>query len=147
VTSSAPFGDIYPSLIYDDAPAAIAWLCRAFGFEQRLVIHGPHDRVEHSELTFGTVVVMVSSPKPETGRLSPRALGGVSHALSIYVDDPDAHCRRARLAGAVILRDVQDEEYGARGYLAKDPEGHLWYFGTYRPGADWTEDSPGEPAA
>lgn len=147
MTSSEPLGDIYPSLIYDDAPAAIDWLCRAFGFEQRLVVHGPHDRVEHSELTFGTVAVMVSSPKPEQGRLSPRALGGVSHALSIYVDDPDAHCRRARLAGAVIVRDLQDEEYGGRCYLAKDPEGHLWYFGTYRPGAHWADESPGEPAA
>ena len=147
MTANQPFGGVYPSLIYDDAPAAIEWLCRAFGFVQRLIIHGPHDRVEHSELTFESVLVMVSSPKPEMGRLSPRSLGGVSHALSIYVEDPDAHCRRARLAGAVILIEVRDEAYGARGYLAKDPEGHVWYFGTYRPGANWTEESPGQPAA
>jgi uncharacterized glyoxalase superfamily protein PhnB len=147
MNSSEAFGDVYPSLIYDDAPAAIDWLCRAFGFEQRLVIHGPHDRVEHSELTFGSAVLMVSSPRPDVGRLSPRTLGGVSHALSLHVADPDAHCRQAKLVGAVILREVQDEEYGGRGYMAKDPEGHLWYFGTYRPGAHWTEDSNGEPAA
>ena len=147
MATSRPFGDVYQSLIYDDAAAAIAWLCRAFGFEHRLVVHGLHDRVEHSELTLGAAVLMVSSPRPEMGRLSPRSLGGVSHALSFYVEDPDAHCRRARLAGAVILKEVQDEEYGARGYLAKDPEGHLWYFGTYRPGAEWSDNSPGEPAA
>lgn len=147
MTPDESFGDVYPGLTYDDAPAAIAWLCRAFGFEQRLVVHGPHDRIEHSELTFGSAVLMVSSPKAEMGRLSPRTLGGVSQALSLHVDDPDAHCRQARLAGAVILREVQDEEYGSRGYMAKDPEGHLWYFGTYRPGAYWTEKPTDEPAA
>ena len=57
--------DIYPSLTYDDAPAAIAWLCRAFGFRERFVVPGPGNRVEHSELSIGTGVVMISSPKPE----------------------------------------------------------------------------------
>jgi uncharacterized glyoxalase superfamily protein PhnB len=147
MTSTQPFGDVYPSLIYDDAPAAIEWLCLAFGFEQRLVVHGPHDRVEHSELTFGSAVLMVSSPNAEARRLSPRTLGGVSHALSLHVDDPDAHYRQARLAGAVILRELRDEDYGSRGYMAKDPEGHLWYFGTYRPGAHWREKPTDEPAA
>ena len=61
--------DIYPSLMYDDAPAAIEWLCRAFGFTRRFVVEGPGDRVEHSELTLGTGVSMVSSSKPEDRRL------------------------------------------------------------------------------
>ena len=69
--------DIHPSLTYDDAPAAIDWLCRAFGFTKRFVVPGPNGRVEHSELSLGTGVVMVSSPKPEDRRVSPKALAGL----------------------------------------------------------------------
>ena len=138
MTNSPPsVGDVYPSLCYDDAPAAIEWLCRAFGFTRRLVVPGPNGRVEHSELSHGSAVIMVSSPKPQMGRVSPRGLTGVSQALSIRVDDPDAHYVRARDAGAVILRPLRDEEYGFRGYMARDPEGHIWYFGNYQPGAHW----------
>lgn len=136
--------DNHPSLSYDDAAAAIDWLCRAFGFTRRLVVGSPNGRVEHSELSLGTGVVMVSSSKPDAGRVSPRRLhGGVAHALSVYVPDPDAHFQQALSAGARILRPLQDEEYGARGYMAEDPEGHQWYFGNYRPGAYWEGDAPG----
>ena len=55
----------------------------------------------------------------------------------MHVDDPDAHCARAKAAGAEITQPLRDEEYGSRGYMAKDLEGHQWYFGTYRPGAYW----------
>lgn len=131
--------NIYPSLSYDDAPAAIEWLVRAFAFEKQLVVPGPDGTVLHSELTFGpSVVIMVGSSKPDQQRVSPRRLGGSTQALSLFVDDPDAHCARAKKAGAEILRDLQNEEYGGRGYMAKDPEGHTWYFGSYRPG-DWWE--------
>jgi uncharacterized glyoxalase superfamily protein PhnB len=129
--------DIHPSLTYDDAPAAIEWLCHAFGFTKRFVVSGPNDRVEHSELSIGTGVVMVSSPKPEDRRVSPRALAGSAQALSVFVPDPDAHHKRAVAAGARIIRPLQTEEYGARGYMAVDPEGHMWYFGNYRPGEYW----------
>jgi uncharacterized glyoxalase superfamily protein PhnB len=100
-------------------------------------VAGEGNRVEHSELTLGTGVVMVSSPKPEDGRVSPRQQTGSSQALSVFVPDPDAHHARAVSAGARIVRPLQTEEYGARGYGARDPEGHLWYFGNYRPGEYW----------
>ncbi|MFZ4286692.1 VOC family protein [Variovorax sp. HJSM1_2] len=129
--------DLYPSLTYDDAPAAMAWLCRAFGFSQRFVVPGEGDRVEHSELSLGSSVVMVSSPKAEFRSFSPRKLGGVSQVLSLFVDDPDTHSAVALAAGAEVVRPLQTEEYGARGYMVRDPEGHLWYFGNYRPGAYW----------
>jgi len=130
---------MFPSLSYDDAPAAIEWLCRAFGFTQRLVVPGPDGAVRHSELSLGDGVVMVSSARPEEGRLSPRAVGGVSSALSVRVEDPDAHFRRASDAGAEVVTELKDEDFGSRGYMARDPEGHLWYFGTYQPGAHWTD--------
>ena len=129
--------DIHPSLTYDDAPAAIDWLCRAFGFTRRFVVPGPNNRVEHSELGLGTGVVMVCSPKPEDRRLGQKGLAGYSQALSVYVADPDAHHAVAVAAGARITRPLQTEEYGARGYMALDPEGHVWYFGNYRPGEYW----------
>ncbi len=90
---------------------------------------------------------MVSSAKPEKGRVSPRSLRGVNQGLCVRIDDPDAHFAQAKAAGAVILEELKDEEYGSRGYMAKDSEGHYWYFGTYRPGAFWGGDSDGTSAA
>lgn len=132
--------NIYPTLTYDDAPAAIEWLCRAFGFTKRLVVTGAGGAVEHSELSLGPGVIMVSSVKPDRGRVSPRSLPAVNQGLCVRVDDPDAHFARARAAGAIILRDLADEEYGSRGYMAKDLEGNQWYFGTYLPGTYWGKD-------
>ena len=130
-------GNICPSLSYDDAPAAIEWLCRAFGFEKKLVVPGPGGNVMHSELFYEGGVIMVSSAKPDKGRVSPRSLAAVNQALCLRVADPDAHFERARAAGATIIEPLRDEEYGSRGYMAKDPEGNEWYFGTYTPGAHW----------
>lgn len=129
--------DLYPSICYQDAPAAIAWLCKAFGFTERLVVPGPDGTVMHSELSLGNAVIMVGSPHPERGFMPLKGRREASQMLSLHVDDPDAHHARAKAAGAVITRPLQDEEYGSRGYMATDPEGHQWYFGTYRPGAYW----------
>jgi uncharacterized glyoxalase superfamily protein PhnB len=137
VAFAAEVGDVYPGLTYDDAAAAVEWLRRAFGFKTRLVVPGEGGRIEHSELTLGKAVVMVSSPKPDMGMVSPRGPSSVSQVLSVRIDDPDAHYARAKAAGATILRELTDEDYGSRGYMARDPEGHLWYFGTYRPGGYW----------
>ena len=132
--------DIYPSLTYEDAPAAIEWLCRAFGFHKRFVVDGPDNRIEHSELSLGTGVVMISSPKTEDNRRSPKALAGVAQALSVFVADPDGHYAVAIAAGARLVRELRTEEYGARGYMVLDPENHLWYFGSYRPGEYWQSE-------
>jgi len=129
--------DIYPSLTYDDARAAIDWLTRAFGFERRFVVAGEDNRVEHSELSFGNAVLMINSPKAEFNSVSPRSSRGLPQVLSLFVADPDTHFAQAMEAGAKLVRPLQDEEYGARGYMVADPEGHLWYFGSYRPGAYW----------
>jgi uncharacterized glyoxalase superfamily protein PhnB len=128
---------LIPTLIYDDAPAAIDFLCRAFGFEKRLVVPAPDGGVMHSELSLGPGVIMVGSPKPALGYRSPRTLGGVHGGVCVHVADVDAHCARARAAGAEIVKEPKDEEYGARGYQARDPEGHSWYFSDYVPGGYW----------
>lgn len=132
---SSPDVRVDPSLYNDDAEAAIGFLERAFGFRRRLVVPGPGGRVLHAELTLGTGVVMLGSARPERGCHSPRSPGGSSGGLSVRVEDPDAHCARARAAGAQIVQEPRDEEYGSRGYLCRDPEGHLGCFATCRPGA------------
>ena len=129
--------DIYPCLSYDDASSAIEWLCRAFGFTKRLVVPGPEGSIAHSELSLGNGIIMVSSAKPEMGRVSPRSLPGVNQTLCVRVDDPDAHFAQSKAAGAEIIQELKNEEYGSRGYMAKDSEGNQWYFGTYLPGAHW----------
>ena len=138
MSKDAPItSSLYPSLSYDDAPAAIEWLSKAFGFRRRLVVPDAQGGVMHSELSLGPGVIMVSTSRPEEGRVSPRGGGSVGFGICVRVDDPDAHFARAKAAGAVITRPLRDEEYGARGYQAKDPEGHVWYFGNYLPGKHW----------
>lgn len=130
--------NLFPCLYYDDAVAAIEWLCDAFGFRARLVVPGSSGTVAHAELSLGPGVIMVGTARPERGWLSPRSLTGLNQVVSVFVDDPDAHFARAKAAGAVVLQELKDEAFGSRGYVVADLEGHHWYFGTYRPGAHWT---------
>lgn len=126
---------IVPCLHYADGRAAIDWLERAFGFE-RHAVHGNEDgTVAHAELKLGDGFVMLgSSPDSVFGWKSPREAGGNTQSIYIVVDDVDGHFARAREAGAEIVMELHDTDYGSRDYSARDPEGHLWHFGTYRPG-------------
>lgn len=134
---------ISAALFYSDPRQAIDWLCRAFGFEVRLLVEGENGRVEHSELEFGEGLIMVAgldAPPTKQGQAwrqrlaSPRQLGGrFTQNLALYVDDADAHCARARAAGAEICYEPTTSDYGAdywadRSYAAFDPEGHMWWF-------------------
>jgi len=140
-TNNSPdVGELYIALTYDDAMAAIEFLCNAFGFQKRLVVPGPDGKVMHSELTLGRSLVMVSSPKPDQNRVGQQALPGSSDSVCLVVADPDALFEKAKSAGATIIQPIQDEDFGARWFMASDCGGHLWYFGTYRPGAHWKTD-------
>ena len=125
---------IYPALSYRDAAAAIDWLGRAFGFEQIMAAPGPDGAIAHAELRLGDGIIMLGTAQPERGWRSPRDLPGSNQTLYVYLPDPDAHCARARAAGATIVREPNDTDYGSREYAATDLEGHEWSFGTYRPG-------------
>jgi uncharacterized glyoxalase superfamily protein PhnB len=125
---------VFPTLRYQDAPAAIDWLVRAFGMEKQLVIPNPDGTIAHAQLKFGPDVIMLGSSKEDAlGLRSPRELGGVTQSLYIYLPDVDAHHDRAKAAGAEIVIALRDTEYGSREFSARDPEGHLWSFGTYLP--------------
>jgi len=127
--------NVVPCLRYRDAPAAIEWLGRAFGFETHLVVPGPDGGIAHAELRLGRGVIMLGSVRDDGFNWQPPQKGGpVTQSVYAVVEDADAHHRRAKAAGAEIVRDLQDTDYGSREYSARDPEGHLWHFGTYRPG-------------
>lgn len=131
---------VTPGLLYHDAANAIEWLCRAFGFEKRLVVPGENGTVMHAHLTLGNGGVMLSSAElyafPNMCK-TPREIGGVGTAeIIVYVADPDAHYQRAVVAKAEILIPIEDKPYGGRGYSCKDPEGHVWAFGSYKA---WSE--------
>lgn len=124
----------FPALFYRDAAAAIDFLERAFGFETLLRVTGPDGSVAHSELRLGDAIIMVGTERPDRGWMSPAGRDGVTALIYLVCDDADAHCARARAAGAEITMEPQDTDYGSRDYLALDPEGNTWSVGTYRPG-------------
>ena len=125
---------IIPALRYRGARKAIAWLQDAFGFQTGLVVAGEGDYVEHAELFYGSSALMLGSERENDFPLS---TGDSSQptTMSLYmiVDDPDAHYARAKAAGAEIVREIEDTDYGSREYSARDTEGHLWSFGSYSP--------------
>jgi uncharacterized glyoxalase superfamily protein PhnB len=126
--------NIFPFLRYKDAPAAIEWLASAFGFARAFVAPGPDATIAHAELSFGPGMIMLGTARDDAlGMKSPRDLSGVNQGIYVQVDDVDAHYERARAAGAEIVLELQDTDYGSREYTARDIEGHLWSFGTYAP--------------
>ena len=121
-------------LTYDDASAALDWLEQAFGFERSSVHEGPDGEIAHAELRFGDGMIMLGPAGPnEFGLKTPRELGAVSQGVYVIVDDIAAHYERAGAAGAEILRELKDTDYGSQEFMARDPEGNIWSFGTYRP--------------
>jgi uncharacterized glyoxalase superfamily protein PhnB len=128
---------VIPGHRYRNAPAAIDWLCKVFGFERHAVYEGELGTIAHAELTLGGSMIMLGSGKDdEFGRSfkSPEELGGVETcSLYIVVPDADAAYARAGSAGAVITTPLHDTPYGSRDFTVKDPEGHTWNVGTYDP--------------
>ena len=105
---------VIPTLRYKDAPAAIAWLREAFGFEEHLVVPGENGTIAHAQLTFGNGMIMLGSVRDdEFGELQkpPSALDGVvSQSPYIIVEDVDKHYKRAVAAGAEIVMPLKDED-------------------------------------
>jgi uncharacterized glyoxalase superfamily protein PhnB len=136
-----------PTLHYRSVPAAVDWLCSAFGFDKHRVVTGEDGGVISAQLTLGGHMIMVL-PVADSGLArfikQPDEVGGAeTQSCYIVVADADAHYRRARGAGANILLDINDDDQGGRGYACRDPEGHIWSFGTYDP---WPSSQP-RPAA
>jgi uncharacterized glyoxalase superfamily protein PhnB len=127
---------LYPCLSYRDPAAAMQFLTQAFGFSELLVVPGADGTVTHAEMSFGPEVIMLGSSKPGLGWVSPLDLPAVNSTVCFGLASTEAvkaHYAHAVAAGATISRPLRDTDYGATEYAAKDPEGHEWHFGTYRP--------------
>ena len=132
---------IVPSLRYHDAPAAIEFLCKTFGFTRRLVVPGPEGAIRHAQLTLGNGMIMLGSARnrdfgPHVR--TPTEVGANTQSAYVIVPEIDAHYQHAKAAGAEIVMEIEDMDYGGRLYSALDPEGNLWHFGSYDP---WAESS------
>lgn len=126
----APPGEptLFVDLRYRDGHASVDWLTRAFGFARGLDVQGPAAALVHAELRLGDSVLLADSGADDA------AWVGQRQATCIYVADPDAHHERSVRGGARIVTAPMKTSYGARSYVAQDPEGFLWTFSTYRPG-------------
>ena len=118
-------GRIAPYLLYEDAAAAIDFLTNAFGFEE-IMRMDDEGVVNHAELRLGDDSVMLGHPGPDYK--SRKKADHRSSLVHVYVDDVDAHFERAKAAGAEILAEPTDQEYGDRRYDALDFEGQFWSF-------------------
>jgi uncharacterized glyoxalase superfamily protein PhnB len=134
--------EIIPNMRYADAPRAIEFLCKAFGFERRAVYLSDADPniVQHAQLVWEDRMIMVYSiidtEHARAAKMKTAAeAGGPTMRLYMIVADVDAHAGRARAAGAEIIDGPEDKDYGGRGYSARDPEGNVWSFGSYDPWA------------
>ncbi len=115
--------NIYPFMRFADANAALEWLSRAFGFEEN-VVYRNGNVIQHAQVALGPGIVMLGQGDPKDP---------TSHGVYVAVEDVDAHYERAKAAGAEIIREIEDTDYESREYTARDPEGHVWSFGTYHP--------------
>jgi uncharacterized glyoxalase superfamily protein PhnB len=128
---------VIPGMAYRNAPAAIEWLCRVFGFEKHAVHPGPNNTIMHAELTLGDGMIMlgsVTSNSQSQFMKQPDEIGGAeTRSDNLIVGDADAIYARAKAAGAEIVFDIEDKPYGGRGFTCRDLEGRIWNVGTYDP--------------
>ena len=118
---------VIPYLYYEDVSQAMKFLAKAFGLRRYGVqMRDKRGKVKHAAMKFGSSLIMMGSPA--AGYRNPKRLGQATQSLYINVKSVDKHCERARKAGAVIIAEPMDTDFGTRRYGATDPEGHEWYF-------------------
>lgn len=120
---------VTPAICYKDPKAAVAWLENAFGFETALLLTTATGEIAHCEMSAGDFNIGVMG-EWSTHKNAPSLGGATTHLIMIRLRAGlDAHCERARKAGARILEEPQDQFYGERTYRCADPEGNVWRFG------------------
>ncbi len=127
---------LFPVLRYRDCDAALEFLTSVFGFSPGTIFRSDDGHVMHAELWFGADGIMIGpvmdTPFSRVMR-QPDEAGGVTASFFVVTDDPDGHFARSETAGFEIILPLRDESYGSREYSVRDPEGHVWTFGTYDP--------------
>src|SRR4051812_19490114 len=119
---------IFPMLAYNDAPAAMAFLQSAFGFEEKYCMKMPDGTIGHAEMALNGSQVWLATTWKDGGLASPKDLPAMPCQLFCEVEDVDAHYRQASAAGAVVVAEPEDQFYGFRVYRGMDLEGHRWIF-------------------
>src|SRR5262249_61685677 len=121
------------------------------GFQRHFVATSETGVVHYAQLTFGSAMLMLASVRDTALNQymkQPDEIGGAeTQSCYLLVSDADAHCARARSSGAEIILDIQDDDFGGRSYACRDPEGHIWGFGTYHPRPGRRPGHPREPTA
>ncbi|EJL84738.1 hypothetical protein PMI16_03688 [Herbaspirillum sp. CF444] len=126
------YSSVTPYLIVSDTASAIAFYEKAFGATEVMRIDGPHDKIWHAEIQIGNARVMLADEFIEMGIHCPKTLGGAGVSMQIYVDDVDTIFNQAIAMGAAKLRAVQDQFYGDRSGMLRDPYGHIWSIATHK---------------
>ena len=134
---SVPADVILPHLTYRNVADALAWLTKAFGFVEHYRFGEPGGRVNGAQMHLGDAWIMLNSARP--GSASPAQAGHQTQSLTVFVDDVDAHCERAKLTGAKIVEDLHETAYGERQYGVEDLEGHHWLFSRHARDVDPAE--------
>jgi uncharacterized glyoxalase superfamily protein PhnB len=128
---------VIPCITYADAPAAIEWLCSVFGFERHAVHSQDDGGIAHAELKLEAGMIMLGSKRDSdygNAIREPKQCGGfVTQTIYVITSRPDELYAKARAANAPMVVELRDEPHGSRGFTCRDPEGHLWSFGTYDP--------------
>lgn len=129
-------GGAFPGLRYRDANAAIEWLKQALGATERAVHRDDEGAVMHAVIEVGTGIVLLGEFSGDaflgSDGFEPRKS---SIGIYVVVGDPDATYESAKAAGAAVVREIEDMDYGSREFSVRDPEGNLWSLGTYDPRA------------
>ena len=127
---------VIPGMWYRNAPDAIEWLCRVFGFQKHAVYAGPKKTIMHAELTLDGGMIMLGTIRDSEHRKymkMPDEAGGETRGVNLIVDDAGAVYQRAKAAGAEIVLDIEEKPHGGKAFTCRDPEGHVWNVGEYDP--------------
>jgi uncharacterized glyoxalase superfamily protein PhnB len=139
---------VVPTIPYRDPPKMIDWLCKAFGFQKQLVLSDASGSITYAQLVFSSSVVMIVPAGHGTFEnllVHPDQVGGVeTQSTYLLVDDVQEHHAQATKAGGEIIFDMEFENVAGRGYACRDPEGHIWLFGSYNP---WQATDPADRTA
>ena len=131
MTQNTPPPQVWPTLRARDARALIKFLVDAFGFEET-VVYGDGDRVEHAQLSWPLGGGIMLGSVREDGETDHWPVPPGTFGAYVVTDDPNRLYERAAKAGAEIIKDLHETDYGSRDFAVRDPEGNRWSFGTYR---------------
>lgn len=143
-TSTPSQSSVIPAVRYQDAHAAIDWLCRVLGFVRHAVYEGPNHTIAHAQLTFGSAGMIMLGSASNSGESAQHTVlpfeidGRETVSLCLITDDAAPVYDRVVSAGAEILMELRAMDYGGRAFSVRDPGGHIWAIGEYDP---WAETS------